>query len=95
MTDAELYDVSATLRQVHLTMKKLLGDDAFNKQVEELKPELIRLSVLFGVDIFKTGVRMANEASKEGNPAQLSMLILAVTVELRLRENVEQAIKGQ
>lgn len=78
-----LFDTAIKLREVHATMRRFYGDESFERQMRLIGPLIEKAAKLQSVCIYTAAIRWANE---DICPANLRPLILAVAVEMRLRE---------
>ena len=83
MIDVDLFEVAIKLREVHATMPRFYGAEAFERQIGLIGPLIEKAAKFQGVCVYTAAIRWANE---DICPANLRPLILAVAVEMRLRE---------
>ena len=79
-----LFDTAIKLREVHATMRRFYGAEAFERQIRLIGSLIEKAAKFQGVCIYTAAIRWANE---DECPANLRPLILAVAVEMKLREN--------
>jgi len=80
----DVFEMAVMLRQCHATMKAFYGADQFAKHVAEFTPLLSLMAKRHDGNVQSAAIHWCNDKDM---PENMRPLVLAIAVELKLREN--------